>query len=250
MSGHHGSPCWYELTSADQAASQAFYGPVMGWSFHDAGMEGFAYTLAMAGDQMVAGLMTPDAPMPDFWMVYFAVDDCDAACARVFDLGGAVHRPPEDIPGTGRFAIAADRQGAVFGLLQPLDGQTGAAFDQMKTGHGAWHELMSPDPAAAFSFYAALLGWAKGDAMPMGDMGTYQLVRWQGTDIGGLCLPEPGAPAHWLPYFSVAGIDGAIARIRENGGTILQDRMDVPGGVFIAIARDPQGAHVAVIGPA
>lgn len=251
MSGYHGSPCWYELTSADQAASTRFYGPVLNWTFQDAGMEGFAYTLAMAGDRMVAGLMTPDTPMPEFWMVYFAVNDCDATCARVQELGGSVHRMPEDIPGTGRFAIAGDPQGAVFGLLQPMEGQTGTAFDMARTGHGAWHELMSPDPVAALAFYGALLGWTKGQTMPMGEMGDYQLFQWQGGDTGAIMpLPAPDVPPHWLPYFSVAGIDDTIRRIRAQGGTILQDKMAVPGDVFITIARDPAGAHVAMVGPA
>jgi predicted enzyme related to lactoylglutathione lyase len=248
---HHGLPCWYELASADQGASQAFYGPVLGWGFQDAGMPGFAYTLAMVEGAMVAGLMTPDAPMPDFWMVYFAVTDCDAAAAQVAALGGTVHRAPEDIPGTGRFAIVADPQGAVFGLLQPDAGQQGSAFDQKRHGHGNWHELMTPDPAAALAFYGALLGWAAGEAMDMGPMGTYQLVRAQGGDIGGLMgLPAPGVPPHWLPYFGTDGVTAAMARITAAGGAILHGPQDVPGGAVIAIARDPRGAHFAVAGPA
>ena len=101
---HHGAPCWYELSTADSAASQAFYGPILGWSFQDAGMPDFSYTLAVAGGDMVAGLMEPDSPMPEFWLVYFAVDDCDAAAEKAKALGGSLHRGPEDIPGTGRFA--------------------------------------------------------------------------------------------------------------------------------------------------
>ena len=144
-----GAPCWYELATADPAASQAFYGPLLGWEFQDAGMPDFTYILALSGADMVAGLMQPDAPMPEFWMVYFAVDDCDAAAARVVDLGGGVHRPPEDIPGTGRFTIVTDPQGAAFGLLQPLSGGTGSAFDRSQNGHGNWHELHSTAPEAA-----------------------------------------------------------------------------------------------------
>ena len=60
----HGAPCWYELATPEVAASQAFYGPVLGWGFQDAGMEGFSYILAMMDTAMVAGLMQPDTPMP------------------------------------------------------------------------------------------------------------------------------------------------------------------------------------------
>ncbi|MCB6176523.1 VOC family protein [Rhodobacter sp. Har01] len=247
----HGSPCWYELVTPDAAQAQAFYGPVLGWEFQDAGMPGFSYMLAMKTGAMVAGLMQPDAPMPCFWMVYFAVDDCDAATARVAALGGTVHRAPEDIPGTGRFAVVADPQGAAFGVLQPLPGQEGSAFDQRKEGHGNWHELQTSDSAGALAFYRDLLGWGTGQAMDMGPMGTYQIIRRGEADIGGIMrLPQPGIPPNWTPFFGVNGTNAAIDRVRAAGGTILHGPQEVPGPAFIAYFQDPQGAVFAVVGPA
>jgi uncharacterized protein len=49
-------------------------------------------------------------------MVYFAVDNCDAAVAKVAELGGKVTVPPTDIP-PGVFALVTDPQGATFGVL-------------------------------------------------------------------------------------------------------------------------------------
>ncbi|MDO9637946.1 MAG: VOC family protein [Pseudotabrizicola sp.] len=245
-----GLPFWYELTAADIPTSGAFYGPVMGWAFKDSGMPGFDYTIASHGTDMVAGLMGPDAPMPDVWMLYFAVDDCDATAGRVTTLGGTLHRAPEDIPGTGRFAIAADPQGAVFGLMQPQDGQPGAAFDQQKPGHVNWHELQTSDPAAALKFYTTLLDWTAGQAMDMGPIGTYQLVSLPQGDIGGLmALSQPGIPPHWLPIFGTDSIAGAMTRIGAQGGTVLHGPMEVPGGAFVCYAADPQGAAFGLVGP-
>ena len=48
-------------------------------------------------------------------------------------------------------------------------------------------------------------------------------------------------------YFS---LPRAIATITEKGGTVLHGPQEVPGGAFIAMARDPHGAHFAVVGPA
>lgn len=246
----HGAPCWYELCTADPAAAQAFYGPVLGWAFQDAGMEGFSYTLAMAGAEMVAGVMDPGQPMPEFWMLYFAVDDIDAACARVSALGGQVYRAPEDIPGTGRFAVLADPQGAAFGLLQPLPGAMGGAYDPRRNGHGNWNELSTSDPVAGLAFYAALLGWQAGQAMDMGPMGTYQLISRNGSDFGGIMGPRAeGIPPHWLPYFGVPSIGGAQAAIRAAGGQILHGPVPVPGGAQIIVAQDGRGIHFAVVGP-
>lgn len=246
----HGAPCWYELCTADPAASQAFYGPVLGWTFQDAGMEGFSYGLAMAGETMVAGVMDPGQPMPEFWMIYFAVADADATCERVAALGGVVHRPPADIPGTGRFAILADPQGAAFGVLQPLPGQMGGAYDPSKPGHGNWNELSTSDPAAGLAFYAEVFGWQASRAMDMGPMGTYQLIAREGADFGGIMGPRgPGIPPHWLPYFGVPGMGAAQAAIGAAGGTVLHGPAPVPGGAQILVAQDGRGVHFAVVGP-
>ncbi|WP_103333884.1 VOC family protein [Pseudotabrizicola formosa] len=248
----HGLPFWYELTTASIPASSAFYGPVMGWQFKDSGMPGFDYTIASHGTDMVAGLMGPDTPMPEFWLLTFAVDDCDATAKRVTTLGGTVHRAPQDIPGTGRFAIAADPQGAVFGLMQPADGQPGTAYSlSMQVGHANWHELQTSDPAAALRFYTTLLGWTEGQAMEMGAEGTYHLLSMPHGDIGGLmALPQPGIPPHWLPVFGTDSIAAAMTRIGAQGGKTLHGPMEVPGGAFVCYAADPRGAIFALVGPA
>lgn len=255
----HGKPCWFELDTARGAldAARDFYGKVFGWSVADAGMPGMTYLLASHGGDMVAGMMEipPEAAgMPPNWMSYLDVDDADAAATKTASLGGQVLHGPADIPGTGRFAVLADPQGAVFGVLQPLpmDPQPpvdSGAWNQQKESHGNWIELMSTDPDAGFDFYSELFGWTKGTAIPMGEMGSYQLFAWNGSDIGGMMgLGNAPVPC-WLPYFGVNGVEAAMQRIQDAGGSVLHGPMEVPGPAFIAVARDPQGAHFAIVGP-
>lgn len=258
MTHAQGRPCWFELTTSkgDLAAAGAFYADVMGWNIQDSGMEDFTYHLGRSDGDMVAGLMEmPDdvAQMPPFWMIYFAVDDADRSAEAIRAAGGRLHREPADIPGTGRFAIAADPQGAAFGILAPqsmADGSDGGrAFDQSKSGHGNWTELMSTDPQAALTFYSDLLGWQKSTSVDMGEMGIYQLFGHDGQDIGGMMGLGNAPFSVWLPYFGANGVTEAMARIQAGGGAIIHGPHEVPGGAFIAIARDPQGAHFAVVGP-
>jgi uncharacterized protein len=63
--------------------------------------------------------MNPMVPaqVPSYWMVYFNVDDVDAAFKKAIDAGAQEMLPPGDFPG-GRFAILGDPQGATFGLLK------------------------------------------------------------------------------------------------------------------------------------
>lgn len=258
---YHGNPCWYELGTSDLDAAAGFYRRILGWEVVDSGMEGFDYRLAKSDDDMVAGLMSnagqAESPPPN-WLIYFAVDDCDRRAADIGAAGGSVLKQPADIPGTGRFAVVADPQGAVFGLLQPdmsrmseadrAKAETGGAFDQNKAGHGNWNELMSSDPGAAVAFYADLFGWTKGEAMDMGEMGTYQLIRRNGVDIGAVMgLGDSPVPA-WLPYFGAPGTATAtVEAIGAAGGTVHQGPVEVPGPAYIAVAQDPQGAWFAVV---
>src|SRR4051794_11088325 len=119
---HHGNPCWYELTTGkgNLQAAENFYRGIFGWEVEGAGMPDFDYRLAKSDGDMVAGLMAmPEdaADITPFWMIYFAVDDADAFVADAKAAGGQLHRGPDDIPGTGRFALLADPQGAGFGIL-------------------------------------------------------------------------------------------------------------------------------------
>lgn len=256
MTNHHGSPCWFELGTGDPDGAADFYGGLLGWQVRDSGMEGIDYRLAQSDGDMVAGLMplslqTKGAP-PN-WLIYFAVDSADDAVRDAARLGGTVVQPPHDIPGTGRFAILTDPQGAPFGILQPEPMETepaSGAFDQARAGHGNWIELATPDPAGALSFYAGLLRWTPGEAMDMGPAGTYRIVMRGDKAIGGM-MDQGGAPgARWLPYFGVENTGKAIEAIRAAGGTVHHGPQEVPGGAFIAIAQDPQGACFAVVGPA
>ena len=247
----HGLPCWYELMTTDLDAAQGFYGALMGWTVTDAGMPGFDYRLAAAAGTMVAGMMGPgDSGMPPFWMIYFAADDCDATAAAAQAAGGAVYKAPADIPGTGRFAILGDPQGAAFGILQPLPGGAGGAFDQRKPGHGNWNELMTADPVAAMAFYGTLFGWTEARQFDMGPAGAYRLIGHKGIEIGGIFGLMPGlARSHWRPYFGLPSASAAVAQITATGGKLIRGPDEVPGGAFTVQATDPQGAAFAVVGP-
>ena len=135
MTKLHGTPCWYELSTSagNLGAAEAFYGDGPGLERPGTpGWRGSPTTSPPRTGTWWPGSwsMPPDAgAMPPFWMIYFAVDDADKAAADVEAAGGAVHRAPADIPGTGRFAVVGDPQGAGFGILQPepMDGRRAPA---------------------------------------------------------------------------------------------------------------------------
>lgn len=259
-----GNPCWYELTTSrgNLKPTESFYSRIFSWSFQDSGMEGFDYHLAQSDGDMVAGLM--EMPEDNFgklplWLTYFSVHDADAFVVDAMALGATLCREPDDVPGTGRFAVLTDPQGAAFGILQPdmsnmsevdiAKAERGeGAFHSTKPGCCNWNELTSTDPDASFAFYSRLLGWTKGKAVDMDKMGTYQLFQHDGTDIGGMMGLGDAPTSNWLPYFGVHNVSGVIDAIKAAGGSIHQGPLKVPGGNYIAVARDPQGTWFAMTG--
>lgn len=114
--------CWNELTTRDPQRSVEFYGAVFGWTANILSNVGVAnYTEFHLGGRGIAGMMPMEgdswpAELPNHWMVYFAVENCDAAAARAAELGGKVTMPPTDVP-PGKFAVIHDPQGAVFSII-------------------------------------------------------------------------------------------------------------------------------------
>jgi predicted enzyme related to lactoylglutathione lyase len=249
-----GAFIWFDLMTADPAAAARFYGAVIGWTAAPAGPPGLNYTMLRAAEAGIGGIVAiaPDAgadqprPQPG-WLGYISTADVDAAAARITAAGGAIHHQPEDIPGIGRFAVAADPQGAVFILFHGM-GAAPPPPPGGTLGHIGWHELTTSDQAAAFAFYAGLFGWTKTDAIDMGPMGTYQLFATGGPAVGGM-LMRPAIPPHWLFYINVDAIDAAVARTTAAGGHLVNGPHPVPGGSWIAHCKDPEGALFAMVSP-
>jgi predicted enzyme related to lactoylglutathione lyase len=121
LSNEPGAYSWNEFMTRDYDGGKSFYGALYDYTFTEVGNESFQYSTIDLDGRPVGGIgvLPPEVPsqVPPHWRVYFEVDDCDAAVARVTELGGSVHRPPADMP-YGRHADVADPQGAPFSLIK------------------------------------------------------------------------------------------------------------------------------------
>lgn len=244
---------WYDILTTDPKAGEAFYKSVMDWNVRDAGMPDRTYSVLSVGDVQVGGLMPvpPDAlkmGMKPTWMGYIGVVDIDDMARRVKAAGGAVHRGPEEIPGVGKMAVAADPFGAAFLLFQPGSIQQPAPVAHGTPGFVGWRELHAGDGVAAFEFYSGLFGWTKSDALDMGPMGVYQIFAIDGQPAGGMMTKAAHVPvAKWSYVFNVDAIDAAAARVRNAGGKITMEPHEVPGGQWVIRCSDPQGAEFSLV---
>jgi len=120
LANEPGAFCWNELQTRDTEAAKVFYRAVFGWDAHTTESPVMAYTEWKRGEEAIAGMMDmpDDVPpqVPAFWLVYFAVTDCDATVAEASDLGGATLVAPMDVR-PGRFSVLTDPNGAVFAVM-------------------------------------------------------------------------------------------------------------------------------------
>ncbi len=240
---------WYDLATVDPEAAIAFYSSVVGWHTEDTGMP--SYTLLAGDSGPVAGVMPFPPGSPEthpHWTAFIGVEDVDSTAVLAEQRGGTLLQAPQDIPGIGRYASVTDPGGAHFRLFQPNRDAPQPESAPWAPGTVGWHELHASDGPEAFRFYTTLFRWTPGEALDMGNLGTYQMFTSGPNQGGGIMtkVPEQAQPA-WLLYFNVEALDASSARVTEGGGTIKMGPHQVPGGSWIVACQDPQGGFFALV---
>ena len=247
----HGQFVWYELTTPDVDGAKKFYPRFTGWGTLPFDND---YTMWTTTGVPLAGLFRLSDEMrqqgvPPNWMPYVESNDVDETAAKATSLGGRVMMGPADIPGTGRYAVLQDPQGATYGVYKSTNAMGLGPWDGTAVvGRFSWHELMTTDRVAAFEFYRALFGWEKNGEMDMGGGEMYDMYGKGDKMYGGIFNrmgDMAGMNPFWLVYIHVKDVAKAVAIATKAGGTVHRPQMDIPGG-SIAILGDPQGAGFAL----
>jgi len=245
--------------TTDPAGATAFYGAVVpGWTIgqpiggeqdyriigrSDGGSAGGV--LALADDMLQHGARP-------IWMGYIGVDDVDGTANQIEAKGGKLLMPAFDIP-QGRIAMVTDPQGNPFYIMKPIppagqEDKQSDVFSPDQAERVSWNELSTADPVAARNFYGDLFGWTSDDFMPMGELGEYRFFDHGSLRIGAVNGLMPDGHPGWRYYIRVPSISKAVEAVKGAGGTISLEPMEVPGGDFILIGKDPQGAEFALVG--
>jgi uncharacterized protein len=116
-------------------------------------------------------------------------------------------------------------------------------------GTPSWVDLSTPDLEASLRFYGGLFGWEFEDAGE--EAGHYHQARLRGKRVAGLGPAQPGGPpnAYWTTYLSGSDVEVHATAIRDAGGQVLLDPMDVMGLGRMLIGQDPTGAMFGIWQP-
>ncbi len=224
-----GAPCWVTLTASDLRHAQDFYTAVLGWRYRPTDF-GHSYSLALSGNAPVAGIgvLEPAMRAPVGWTPYFAVADVDDTAARIRERSATVAVGPLRFS-VGRGALAADRDGAVFGIWE---GELIPDWLTWRKTAPAWLRLRTRDAFDSAIFYGQVLDWASDRAgCCQVDYEEDEVVlRQDGHVVARLssgaaeAAPEPMIQPRWHVHFPVSDVEATVQAALQHGGSVVTRR--------------------------
>ena len=220
----HGDVGYVSVWTPDADRAAAFYGHVLGWTYD-------SETHQVTNTKEHIGLYSVDAP-PTLFCCY-AVADLAGARQAIVDGGGTVDELEQFEFGT--LSGATDSQGTSFGVFQANPGQPRPELNGSGPGELSYITYQVPDSAAFKAFYSRVLFW------------TFEPGRivdgWQVQETHPMAGVAGGSDQHvTVPMWSVDDVDAAVARVREAGGTVIDEPSQQAYGKS-ALCTDDQGSR-------
>jgi predicted enzyme related to lactoylglutathione lyase len=117
-------------------------------------------------------------------------------------------------------------------------------------GTPCWADLGTPDIEAAAAFYGGLFGWSVEEGENAEQTGGYRQAMLRGKPVAGMMpLMQEGQSPAWSTYVSVEDAEATASKVREAGGTVIAEPMDVMDLGKMAIFADPTGAAFGIWQP-
>lgn len=149
--------------------------------------------------------------------------------------------------GTIAAVLAVAGSPAAVATPPPMPALMTPASQEHHVGKIVWVRLVTPDLAAAKTFYAGLFGWA------FRDVGApdYAEADLDGHPVAGL-FQRPIKPGEhrqpaWLGFISTGDLDATVNTALRHGGKVLHGPHDVPELGRDAVLEDPQGAVFGIL---
>ncbi len=229
----------FEVGSNDDAALKRFYADLFGWGLSD--LDGGYTVVDTRGGDGVNGGITGSGDGSNWVCFYVGVDDLQATLDRAESMGGRTVTPPTEIPGMLTWAMLADPDGYLVGLVK-AEPPSGGSAPGPSGGDGAavdWFEVLGSDAERTQRFYCDLFGWTLNEPGFPG----YRLVdTGAGPDAVGGGLGASSEGNRWATvYAHVPDVEQTLARAESLGGSRIYGPNPVDDHMQTGALRDPAG---------
>jgi len=201
----HGDIGYVSVWTPDADLAAAFYGHVLGWTYDPA-------THQVTNTTQHIGIFSVASPQG--MLCCYAVADLAGARQSILDGGGSVGKLQEFDFGT--VLDAADPQGTAFAVFQPAPGTPRPQLNGSGPGDVSYITYEVTDSTAFKAFYSRVLFW------------TFEPGRiddgWQVEQTHPMAGVAGGSTQQvTVPMWTVEDVDAAVARVREAGGTVIEE---------------------------
>jgi predicted enzyme related to lactoylglutathione lyase len=220
----HGDVGYASVWTPDADRAAAFYGHVLGWTYDPA-------THQVTNTAQHIGLFSVASPQG--MLCCYAVADLEGARQSIVDGGGQAGEVQEfDF---GSVLDATDPSGVAFAVFSPAPGTARPALNGAGPGELSYITHEVPDSSAFKAFYSRFLFWSFEPGRV--DDG------WQIQHTHPMAGVAGGSAQHvTVPMWTVEDVGAAVARVREAGGTVIDEPSQQAYGRS-ALCTDDQGTR-------
>lgn len=241
---------WADLFTSDMEANRKFYTELFGWEWRWISQPPRPYGMFYSGDFAVAGMARREAPEGveryGRWVHYISVTRVGGAEEAIVGRGGRSLLPTRTAADRGTFAIVADPQGAVLGVMRSSSGDPGDY--RAEFGEFMWFELFSHDVDAAADFYQAVFGYDVVDKASSPDIVDYILQSGEHSRAGiGALRKDSETRPTWLGYIRVEDVAATVSKAEALGGEVILAPSPANLDGDLAIIADPTGTPFGVL---
>jgi uncharacterized glyoxalase superfamily protein PhnB len=202
---HHGDVGYVSVWTPDADRAAAFYGHVLGWTYDPT-------THQVTNTKQHIGIFSVTSPQG--MLCCYAIADLAGARQSILDGGGHVGEVQEFDFGT--VLDATDPAGTAFAVFQPAPGTARPALNGAGPGELSYITYEVADSTAFRAFFSRILFW-------MFEPGRID-DGWQVQGTHPMAGVAGGSAAVVnVPMWTVEDVDAAVARVREAGGTVIEE---------------------------
>lgn len=121
---------------------------------------------------------------------------------------------------------------------------------KLAAGTPCWVDLSSDDLEASIGFYSELFGWEAEAAGPAEQTGGYMIFNLNGKMVAAAMKKmDSNTPTVWTTYMKTDNADETAEKVKQAGGSVMFEPMDVMEAGRMAVFTDTSGAVFSVWQP-
>ncbi len=238
---HPGKIVWHDLVTPDMTLAKSFYTHLFGWRYEDVSD---GYALIKHNGHLIGGIAELNRrDKTAYWLPQMSVPNLDRAVKYTKEQQGTIMIKAFELPGRGRIAVIKDPQGAIFSMVESVNGDP--PDEKAKLNDWLWDEVWTHDLTGTEKFYQGLIDYQLETKTKQG--ADYRYLSFHDKPrVGLIQLENQELSNTWATYIKVENVMDTTDKAKAlRGNILLAPNADIRHG-SVAIITDPSGAGLVI----